>query len=521
MECRIYNDSKSALTQCLNDTGPWRTRHLRLRASKIREILREDPKWTAKHLDGKLLVADGLTKALGPQAFQAFRNRMRLGKPMKTREEEGQVSGDLRDGVTATMARVAKTTLRDCGAVLIGGGAALLGGSRHKTLGGLLLACGVAAACVDAQRNKQEPQGRQDPKGTNQESQGQQDPERTPQDPKGTKQDPERTPQDPKGTNQDPERTSQDPKRTNQDPRRTRQDPQGTTPTHANPFPLMVDSRGGSVPGIRAMRNVRKEEGRQHQNAAMDGKPTGAQARGVAAMRQMDGYASSAAAPSSGEAQGQDSGAGEKEHYQVNVKVDVTVELPQGEVHQDVQVPVKPNLKRQGVQEVKRPTGTGLSGWQGSNTEAAQSQEEGELWQHPRFERPEMRSTDCWDLTYVDKGWLLRLHRKPRKRFFHPVHGSLPIDPERLTPERTTIRFELDGSHRQVAHDDWRGKTRTDDGSSWRGYTFFRLGALQSTATASGSTEPAGRPLEVYEETESVESCGSYEMIDPTTGDRP
>ena len=229
MECRIYNDSKSALTQCLNDTGPWRTRHLRLRASKIRE----DPKWTAKHLDGKLLVADGLTKALGPQAFQAFRNRMRLGKPMKKREEEGQVSGDLRDGVTATMARVARTTLRDCGAVMIGGGTALLCGSRHKTLGGLLLACGVTAACVDAQRNKQEPQGRQDPKGTNQEPLGQQDPRRTQQDPKGTNQEPKGR-QDPERTPQDPEWT-QDPKGTNQDPKRTRQDPQGTTHTHQKP----------------------------------------------------------------------------------------------------------------------------------------------------------------------------------------------------------------------------------------------------------------------------------------------
>ena len=337
---------------------------------------------------------------------------------------------------------------------------------------------------------------------------GRQDPRRTQQDPKGTNQEPKGR-QDPERTIQDPKRTKQDPERTQQDPKGTNQDPQGTTNTHPNPFPQMVGRIEGSVPGIRAIRNVRKEEGRQHQNAAMDGRSTGAQARGVAAMRQMDGYASSAAAPSSGEVQGQDSVAGEKEPYQVNVKVDVTVELPQGEVHQDVEVPVKPNLKRQGAQEVKRPTGTGLS------------REEGELWQHPRFERPEMRSTDCWDLTYVDKGWLLRLHRKPRKRFFHPVHGSLPIDPERLTPERTTIRVELDGSQRQVAHDDWRGKTRTDDGSSWRGYTFFRLGGLQSTATASGSTEPAMRPLEVYEETESVESCGSYEMIDPTTGDRP
>ena len=88
MECRIY---KSALTQCLNDTGPWRTRHLRLRASKIRELLREDHKWTAKHLDGRLLVADGFTKALGPQAFQAFRGRMRHGNPDKETWEEGQV----------------------------------------------------------------------------------------------------------------------------------------------------------------------------------------------------------------------------------------------------------------------------------------------------------------------------------------------------------------------------------------------------------------------------------------------
>ena len=332
---RIYNDSKSALTQCLNDTGPWRTRHLRIRASKIREILREDPIWTAKHLDGKLLVADGLTKALGPQAFQAFRNRMmRLGKPMKKREEEGQVSGDPRDGVTATMARVARTTLRDCGAVLIGGGTALLCGSRHKTLGGLLLACGVTAACVDAQRNKQEPQGRQDPKRTNQEPLGQQDPKRTQQDPKGTnqeplgQQDPERTPQDPKGTNQDPKRTPQDPKGTNQDPRRTRQDPQGTTHTHPNPFPQIAESRGGSVPGIRAIRNVRKEEGRQHQNAAMDGRPTGAQARGVAAMRQMDGYSGASTAHGSS---GDFETVGGQEPYQVNVKVHVTVELSQGD----------------------------------------------------------------------------------------------------------------------------------------------------------------------------------------------
>ena len=54
------------------------------------------------------------------------------------------------------------------------------------------------------------------------------------------------------------------------------------------------------MPGIRAIRNVRKEKGRQHQNAAMDGRSTG-----------------STAAQSGGEVQGQDSVAGEKEPYQV------------------------------------------------------------------------------------------------------------------------------------------------------------------------------------------------------------
>ena len=35
----LYGDNRAALTQCNADTGSWRTRHLRLRAAKLREIL--------------------------------------------------------------------------------------------------------------------------------------------------------------------------------------------------------------------------------------------------------------------------------------------------------------------------------------------------------------------------------------------------------------------------------------------------------------------------------------------------
>ena len=272
------------------------------------------------------------------------------------------------------------------------------------------------------------------------------------------------------------------------------------------------------MPGIRAMRNVRKEEGRQHQNAAMDGRPTGAQARGVAAMRQMDGNAGmSAGYGSSGDFEVAPHATMEGlDPYHVNVKVDVTVELSTGEGSREGQQPVKPQPMGQRVPEVRSATGQKPSGSQGDSTGPEPSHEVEEVWRQERFEKPERRSTDCWDLTYIDKGWLLRLHRKPRKRFFHPVHGSLPIDPEQLTSERTTIRFGLDGRHRVVAHDDWRGKVRTDDGSSWCGYTFFRLEASKVATTASGSTKPTMAPLEIVkEETDSSESCGSYEMITP------
>ena len=75
----LYGDNKAALAQCNHDTGPWRTRHLRLRSAKLREALhQEDAKWQAKHMSGAELVADGLTKPLQGQGFQRFRDKLCL-----------------------------------------------------------------------------------------------------------------------------------------------------------------------------------------------------------------------------------------------------------------------------------------------------------------------------------------------------------------------------------------------------------------------------------------------------------
>eukprot|EP00435_Cladocopium_sp_Y103_P022093 s4393_g5.t1 len=70
---KLRGDCKAALAQIQGDTGPWRTRHLRLRSAKIREALRkEEFGWSAEHCSGTMLNADGMTKALQGQAYAKF-----------------------------------------------------------------------------------------------------------------------------------------------------------------------------------------------------------------------------------------------------------------------------------------------------------------------------------------------------------------------------------------------------------------------------------------------------------------
>ena len=59
----IYGDNTSALAIVKSPDGPWRTRHLRLRANVLRERVKCGA-WDVRHLPGKDLVADTLTKAI-------------------------------------------------------------------------------------------------------------------------------------------------------------------------------------------------------------------------------------------------------------------------------------------------------------------------------------------------------------------------------------------------------------------------------------------------------------------------
>ena len=73
----LYSDSQSALAVCRCAAGSWRTRHLRIRGSMIRELL-ELPNWCAYHVDGKVMLADLGTKALAAERFNMLVDRMRV-----------------------------------------------------------------------------------------------------------------------------------------------------------------------------------------------------------------------------------------------------------------------------------------------------------------------------------------------------------------------------------------------------------------------------------------------------------
>ena len=59
----IYGDNTAAIAILENPDCPWRTRHLRLRATALRERLK-DGSWIIHHLPGVKLVADFLTKII-------------------------------------------------------------------------------------------------------------------------------------------------------------------------------------------------------------------------------------------------------------------------------------------------------------------------------------------------------------------------------------------------------------------------------------------------------------------------
>ena len=105
-------------------------------------------------------------------------------------------------------------------------------------------------------------------------------------------------------------------------------------------------------------------------------------------------------------------------------------------------------------------------------------------WEGREFQAPP-RGVDRWKLTCWREGWLVRSHGQARKLPFHPIHSTLPCQPDQLGTKRVSVVFSPDGD-REVLQDTWL-EPRSFRRENWKGFTFIECRtATPETGIGSG-----------------------------------
>jgi len=483
MKKKILGDSKSGISQLTSDGGSWRTRHLRIRSAKLRELVqRADDEWTIEHQDGNSLVSDGLTKALHGQKFLRYVEMLRL----VDQTDDEKVIDDEKTSLRVQSMRV--NYWEDAAKVLAGAGAALLL-TEQKMIGTLLVGlAGLSLVKSELQKNQERPEK-----------------ERTR---------PHKEPQVQKPPNMVRDEAAHLP-----------HNETGVTGKArvVGESPLDTDScfgTRGSALGLRAFRlTPEQSESNGRQRATADGDSKGyGKGRGGAAERGRVAYGSMASS-SSGQTEG---GLGEQSvHVRMSplpgggsesyVDVDVVLRAGQGASLEGADEDVR---RSRNAQDVLPPRA-------GSNrTEDSpgvsldpgaihQNRKENLPWFLSQFWEPPTKKSDDWNLgLWREHGWAIRVHGKSRQRNYHPVHSSTPMTVTDLDSRRVTSVFEQDGRHR-ILEDQWTDPKCAkvqDLRKPWTGYTFFKM------KVTDGSTPGPATSGEAYEPSEIV-SDGSFEHI--------
>ena len=473
---KLMGDSKAAIAQLVGDTGPWRTRHLRLRSAKLREALQEQPgDWEVEHKKGGELVADGLTKSLQGSAFQRFFTMLRMAS-----EPVG-----VKPSAAVKVARVIKKA--SCNSTTLIGACTVAAVALLKDdpiVASLLLVAVYALREVVGRAMKSQ----KDPA---------QDRIRTPQNSGG-----------PGGTPYGFDRSGT-----------VTQIGAGLGTPQVGGSRSHVDLAVGAVaavalstvqvervkPGICALRL----NGRRHGSESSSGSRRAVE-RGQAAMGFVDRPRGSASgAEETGvvtwsEAESVDS-AGSNSGLEP-IPDGVTLQSLLGDLRISDEPAVRENLHSANRQD----HGQQASGNQQSAPAAASmvsqsmpaaastvsqsalvaagrssqsvqgyatgtGRQEPEVqdapWTLPRYQTIQRATKDKWDMTLWDQGWVIRAHHKDRVRAYHPIHETNPCDSSTFEPRRVTYKVSPGP---EVVEDTWTIPVKWK-GPSWRGYTFFRL----------------------------------------------
>ena len=99
-------------------------------------------------------------------------------------------------------------------------------------------------------------------------------------------------------------------------------------------------------------------------------------------------------------------------------------------------------------------------------------------WLDERFGAPSRSGKkDGWSVTKCDQSiYLVRIHRAARKQRFHPLHRSAPVDAKFLTGERITKAFYVDGRNEPgfLVADQWNDPVVRAE-FQWVGFTFLKM----------------------------------------------
>ena len=428
---QLFGDNKAALVLCTGETGPWRTRHLRLRAAKLREAIQESGTWSASHLRGDLLVADGLTKSLLGQAFEKFAEQLHVIEV--DRGNQKRIQDPIGDDDGWRPAEVKRVALKKSviAGVLAATSAALVA-SGQQGLGGLIGLC--ALAVWRGQNQNQEPR-RNDQKATR----------------KGG--DAIQTAQDGKPSRGGATGFKKADEKQGAGSQKTVQDgvPLGSEAT------LNQKTEGSSMsrlpPALRAFRvrvDVRHEPSPEPESSAdaADSGRRGSASRGEAAAGSWRTSTSSR-----GAAEG---------------------EMPTH--HRDDGPP--PGVAAGGPVADGNGPSEPTSPWSEVSPGATYGQGDRHPdefiagpWTKPEFESP-WTGRDRWFLGLWSEGWLVRVHAQERQRRFIAGASKLPCEASQLEGERITLRLLPDGAVYVVSDELDRYYQERE---TWKGFTFLKL----------------------------------------------
>ncbi len=482
VEKLLYGDNKAALSAATMETGNWRTRHLRLRAHALRcALATPESKWSARHMSGKQLVADGLTKPLMGAAYMNFVEKLGLssGAPtpaIRKVAAVGQGSRLVSGVVLSSLALLAMDQVV-LAALVIAAGVLWMEGTRPK------------------KANEQRPHKSL---------------RRTGMEGHNPPRDEDEVAHPPSLNRLGTVKIGDSWSQTEKEVEGRSSGSRALKQAHEKEGSKVVESHGISSAGASC---CGKTGGHDYVGGPRlcafkgpAGSDSSAAARGRAAMAQT-GKGGQPSTPVAVNLQvdalaeemevrlsvSQVGRTGMQSSHVSAGKQSSHVDFEHQPIHENQADPggqphwVGGSGSQQSMQENQADHGSQLhraggygsqQGATGYGNESCGDSHAGGPWNLSQFQKPKSGSKDWWDMSLQAQGWAIRVHATWRTRPFHPVHKLTPINTSQMTVERTTVRF--DGGERLViVIDDWQDPAcaRGSATQQWKGFTFFRIKA--------------------------------------------